>query len=91
MATRPRFALVTTRVAQCFVYYYKNSTAVECPALAPIQNGNITYGPDMTADFDVDTVANHSCDTGFRLSGSDTRVCLVGGIWSDQPPEFLST
>ena len=26
-------------------------TAVECPALAPIPNGAITYGPDMTADF----------------------------------------
>ncbi len=58
---------------------------MECPALASIQNGNITYGPDMIPDFDVDTVATHSCNFGFRLDGSDTRVCLFGGIWSDQP------
>ncbi len=73
------------------VNYYKNSTAVECPGLAPIQNGTITYGPDMIPDFGVDTEATHGCDSGFRLSGSHTRVCLDTGIWSDQPPECLST
>ncbi len=59
---------------------------VECPALAPIPNGDITYAPDMIAPYDVDTVAIHSCDPGFRLVGSETLVCLFGGIWSDQPP-----
>ena len=38
-----------------FLYIY--FTAAECPALAPIPNGSITYGPDTIAPFDLDTVA----------------------------------
>ncbi len=61
-------------------------TALECPALSPIPNGAISYGPDMIPDFYVDTVATHSCDPGFRLIGPQTRVCLLSTTWSDQPP-----
>ncbi len=61
-----------------------------CPALAPIPNGAITYGPDMIANFDMDTVATHSCNPGFRLVGSVTRVCHglnTGlGIWFGLTP-----
>ena len=58
-----------------------------CPALAPIPNGAITYGPDTFADFDVDTVATHTCNDGFILVvGSETRTCLVGGRWSGLIP-----
>ncbi len=65
---------------------YISFTALECPALSPIPNGAITYGPDMIPDFDVDTVATHSCNPGFRLDGSDTRVCLDIGRWSGLIP-----
>ena len=62
---------------------YTTFTAVECPALAPILNGAITYDPDTIAPFDVDTVATHSCNDGFiRVVGSEIRTCLAGGIWS---------
>ena len=64
---------------------------MECPALAPIPNGVITYGPDMTADFNVDTIATHSCDAGFRLAGFETRVCLPSGTWSRPIPMCLGT
>ncbi len=64
---------------------------VECPALAPIPNGAITYAPDVTAPYDVDTVATHTCDPGFLLSGFETRQCLAGGIWSNLVPVCLST
>ncbi len=45
----------------------------------------------MTAPYDVDTVATHSCDPGFRLSGFETRQCLAGGIWSNLVPVCLGT
>ncbi len=63
----------------------------QCPALAAIPNGAITYDPDMIAPYDVDTVATHSCDPGFRLSGFETRQCLAGGIWSNLVPVCLGT
>ena len=59
---------------------------VECPALSPIPNGAITYGPDMIALYDVDTMATHTCNDGFRLSGAETRVCLASGRWSGPFP-----
>ncbi len=64
---------------------------MECPALSSIPNGTITYGPDMIPDFDVDTVATHSCDPGFRLVGFETLVCLNTGIWSDLTPVCQGT
>ena len=64
---------------------------VVCPTLAPIPNGVITYDPDMIADYDVDTVATYSCNPGFRLSGFETRQCLLGGIWSNLVPVCLGT
>ena len=60
---------------------------MECPALAPIPNGAITYGPDTIAPFDVDTVATHTCNDGFiQVAGSETRTCLTGGRWSGLIP-----
>ncbi len=62
---------------------YISFIAVECPALDPIPNGAITYGPDTIAPFDEGTVATHSCNDGFTLgAGSEVRTCLAGGRWS---------
>ena len=63
------------------------SFAEQCPALEPIPNGAITYTPDMMADFNVGTLALYSCDFGFILVGSESQLCIGGGIWSGQPPE----
>ena len=59
-------------------------TALRCPGLPLFPNGAIiTYGPDMIAPYDVDTVATHTCNEGFVLvAGSETRVCLLAGRWS---------
>ncbi len=68
----------------CIICCVHNSftVLVECPALALIPNGAITYGPDTIADFEVDTVATYSCNLGFGLVGFETRVCLQSGTWS---------
>ncbi len=86
--------MLSAGVAQSFVRPLKlfSSTALECPALPPIPNGNITYGPDMMADYDVGTVATHTCNDGFMLgAGSETRECLLGGIWSGFTPVCIRT
>ncbi len=60
-----------------------------CPPLAPLPNGVITYGPDVTPDYDVDTVATHICNEGFEFTpgvGDQTRVCLASGRWSGLIP-----
>ncbi len=62
------------------------SFTAQCPELAPIPNGAIAYSIDMTPDFDVDTVATHTCFDGFLLIGVDTRVCLASGRWSGLIP-----
>ncbi len=54
----------------------------QCPELPFFPNGAITYDPDMTAPHDVDTVATHTCDPGFVLIGSETRVCLEARRWT---------
>ncbi len=82
----------------CYQLFFHNhlltqffSFTAQCPELAPIPNGAITYGPDMTADFEVDTVATHSCDSGFLLSGPETRVCLDTRRWSRRIPVCRGT
>ena len=82
-----RCAILATAhvISSCLLCSF--SLTAECPELAPIPNGAITYGPDMTADFDVGTNATHTCNDGFILTvGSETRECLPGGIWSGRIP-----
>ncbi len=84
-------AMLSACVAQSFVRPLKlfSFTALECLELAPIPNGTIAYGPDMMANFEMDTVATHTCDDGFAFIpgvGDQTRVCLALGRWSGLIP-----
>ena len=75
--------------ALCTLPYILFPTA-QCPELEPIENGFITYDPDMTPDFDIGTIAIHQCDPGFILVGAMFRNCTVGidgtGEWNENPP-----
>ncbi len=74
--------MLSARLLQSLFTQFFPFTA-QCPELAPIPNGAITYGPDMTVDFDEGTVATHTCNDGFILgAGSETRTCLETGRWS---------
>ncbi len=67
-------------------------TDSECPELPFIPNGAITYGPDMSAPFAVDTVATHTCNEGLILGlGSEIRECLNTGTWSGLTPVCIGT
>ena len=51
-------------------------TAIKCSQLDPISNGIISYNPDsVVGSYDLATIATHSCNEGFYLSGAITREC----------------
>lgn len=50
--------------------------------------GKATYSSNSSIIVEG-TVAQYSCDTGYRLSGTDTRVCENNGtvgLWSLEDP-----
>ncbi len=59
-----------------------------------IANGVISYNADMTAPYNVGTVATYSCNAGFELVinlGSEMRTCVdvgdgSGAIFSGEAP-----
>ena len=64
----------------CYKCSFVLHTVIICHTLPNILNGFITYAPDTTPDYDLDTVAIYACDTGFvldlSLERSVTRTCV---------------
>ena len=67
-------------ICSCNRYSPCHCTAIECPPLDSITNGFITYAPDTTHNYDLDTVATYICNPGFfldiSLGGSPFRTCF---------------
>ncbi|XP_064387701.1 sushi, von Willebrand factor type A, EGF and pentraxin domain-containing protein 1-like isoform X3 [Halichondria panicea] len=64
------------------------STRPTCKAICPpltLVNGAVAYLPSSFIILEG-TVAQHSCNTGYRLSGNGTRLCSnnngTAGVWS---------
>ncbi|XP_064386185.1 CUB and sushi domain-containing protein 1-like isoform X2 [Halichondria panicea] len=57
-----------------------------CLSLPTLTNGVISYSDESRSD---DTVATHTCNTGYTLSGGTTRTC-GSGVWSGSPPTCQS-
>ena len=55
---------------------------VTCPSLSDPSNGmiNCSLGDDGVPSYE-DT-CSFTCDTGYELTGSDTRTCQSDGSWS---------
>ena len=55
---------------------------VTCPSLSDPSNGmiNCSLGDDEIPSYE-DT-CSFTCDTGYELTGSDTRSCQSDGSWS---------
>ena len=55
---------------------------VTCPSLSNPSNGmiNCSLGDDKVPSYE-DT-CNFTCDTGYELTGSETRTCQSNGTWS---------
>ena len=63
------------------------SAAIMCLTLTDPTNGMITFGTDMTADFEFMTTATYSCDTGYALVGGDImRTCVGDREWNGTAP-----
>ena len=52
----------------------------------------ITYAADTKPDFEIGTVATHTCNTGFALVADMKRTCMaddqadIVGVWSGSAP-----
>ena len=57
------------------------SAVVDCGTLTNPQNGNVT----LTTTTFMST-ATYSCNSGYTLSGNETRTCEASGTWSDTAP-----
>ena len=55
--------------------------AVQCPALSDPENGAVS-----TTGTGVGDTATYTCNSGYELSGSDTRTCQSNGEWSGSAP-----
>ena len=58
------------------------SLTVSCPSLTNYDNGviNCSLGDDRVLSYE-DT-CTYTCNTGYELTGSDTRTCQSDGSWS---------
>ena len=54
-----------------------------CPELPDPLNGEVTWD-DLTDG----SIATYSCDTGYQLSGDETRIC-ERGQWTGNEPTCL--
>ncbi len=81
------FALTCQR-KQCLcllsVSFY--SYAANCYDLPPLPNGAISYNGGTTDNRLLNTIATHSCNTGYTLTGDSVRHCQNDRIWSGSTP-----
>ena len=69
--------MVTNNIMHCLI-----SSLVSCPPLTNLNNGmiNCSLGDDGVPSYE-DT-CNFTCNTGYELTGSNTRTCQSDGSWS---------
>ncbi len=73
-----------------FVECIISHTEIPCPDLPSLPNGVINYSVGGSPDNrPVNSEAMHTCSNGYTLTGSATRICVIGGIWSGSAPTCL--
>ena len=55
---------------------------VTCPPLIDPNNGLISCSLDNDQDPSYEDTCSFTCNTGYELTGSDTRTCQSNGSWS---------
>ena len=61
---------------------YLNYFLVICPGLTDPNNGTITCSPGDNGVPSYEDTCSFTCNTGYELTGSDTRTCQSDGSWS---------
>ena len=66
-----------------FSKYYNIVSSVPCPSLNDPDNGmmSCSLGDDVIPSYE--DICSFTCNTGYELTGSDTRTCQGDGRWSD--------
>ena len=62
-------------------FKYALSAAVDCGSLGNPGNGVVSF-----TNSTYNSVATYSCNTGYTLTGDDTRTCQSSGLWSGSEP-----
>ncbi len=57
-----------------------------CSDLPSLLNGAICYNGGSTDIRPLNTIATHSCNTGYTLNGDSVRVCQNDRTWNGSPP-----
>ena len=65
------------------LYNDKNNSCIllECPSLS-ISNGTMNCSLGDDGVLSSGDTCSFTCDTGYELTGSDTRTCQSNGSWS---------
>ena len=63
-----------------FFFFY--ITAINCGPLTDPDNGQV----DTSSGTIFGSTATYTCDTGYTLSGSQTRTCGADGMWTLSEP-----
>ena len=70
-------------------YVFKNKSInaliTDCGSLTNPSNGAV----DTSSGTVVGSPATYSCNTGYRLQGTDSRGCQETGLWSLVPPTCI--
>ncbi len=57
-----------------------------CSDLPSLHNGAISYNDGSTDIRPINTIATHSCNTDYTLTGDMVRVCQNDRTWNGSPP-----
>ena len=55
---------------------------VTCSSLTAPSNGMIDCSVEGSGDSSFEDICNVTCNTGYQLTGNDTRTCQSDGSWS---------
>ena len=64
---------------------YFTTYIVQCSELRDPMNGMISCSLISSPIFFYEDICSYTCNTGYELTGSDTRTCQSDGSWSGSP------
>ena len=64
------------------IHKYYSLSAVNCGPLTNPNNGQVDTSPGTI----FESTATYTCDTGYILSGSQSRTCGADGMWTSTEP-----
>ena len=82
MATIVVLASLHCTILNCYVYVYYFASVVSCPELNNPKNGMIKCQSKEVKEYLYEDTCSFTCNTGYELTGSDTRTCQSDGSWS---------